>query len=266
MEHSIKHVLANEILKHVPEMPLEMGVSFNRDNATILLTKYATLTEPQQQAVMGLLVNLYVYSMYKQEQFLDPYLYADIPEYPIEKSKEHRDFAIGYLQIGGLIEVKNGKIHIVAPDELRTFGGMVIALTFGEKLFQKQTVDSEKFPRRLIARPVGLCINLIEIDNGKETKIHKIQSTGAVRAFFDECWKLAGTCISFEQLRDVIPLTEHQKFKPSDYLKTLKLQQGDRLNRYAYVDQSEGYVYFQKHYNPEPFTKSVLNQYQKQQS
>ncbi len=266
MEEPIKKRLVDELLKHIPEMPMEMGVSFDQANAVVLLKRYETLTQSQKNAIMGFLANLYVSGAYKKDEFLDPYLFGEFTDFPYEQTKELRDYAIGYLEIGGLIERKDNHIHIISAEALRIFAGMLIALIIGEKYFEKQSIDSEKFPRRLRLQEHGMGYKLFEVNNGIETLLCKIQSKGARRAFFDVCWKHAGTCIPFDLFHDELPLNEHQKFKPSEYLQKFRLQEGDRLYRYAYAHPEEGYVYFQKHYAPDLLINLVPNWYRNQQT
>ncbi len=264
MDDALNQRLIEELIKSVPQMPLMAGISFDQDNATILLTKYKRLSEGQQNAVVSLLANLYVYLIYRQEQFLDPHLFGEIQDFPSPATKELRQFALGYLQTGGLIDVKDGRIHILSEQELRGFGGMHLAMKFMGKLFEKDAANAEQATRYLHVEEMGLGLRLLEVQDEAVTPLCKLQSDGLRRKFFEECWKNAGTKISFDHFYRTLPLGKEKKIRPSEYLKALKFQEGDRFHRYAYVDTDEGYVYFQKHYSPEPLTKSVLQQYSNQ--
>ncbi len=257
-EKAAKNRILEEMLKYVPDMPINAGIAFDIDKATILLIKAKSLTEIQQKAIMDLSANLIGYMFYKHEMFLDPELFADFSEFKTEDRKDLRQFALSYLEIGGIIEVKKGRIRLLSEKELYGFVGLMCATIFSEKLLLNQTTDSEKFPRHLRVEPLALGLRLIEVNEGKEKKIHKLQAGGHIRLFFDECWENDGIVLPFDHFYKKLNLTGHQKFKPTEYLRAMKFDKEDRWLHYAYVNEAEKYVYFQKHYSPNPLTKSVL--------
>lgn len=223
-------LIAQLIISSIPEMQMHGNISIDQDKAVILVTRYKTLDDEQRRAVFDLIANLAGYIIYRQENFLDAHLYGDIPDIKFRNRKDSRDFALGYLQTGNVIEVRDGRIHIISETELRAFMILSFVHFMALKWFEKRSADPLQTQRFLRLQERGLGFRLIEVDGDKETELHVIQSKGAVRLFFDECWKSDRMKIPFSRFHEVMKLSRHQTFKPSEYLKTLQLQVGDRFH------------------------------------